>query len=75
MTLIFIQVRRLPHPYKNRSVFEREMRQPIGPQWNSIRSFREMIKPNCTLVDGKVIEPMVAPKGFDSVRIKGRSKG
>ena len=67
-------MKHLPHPYKSRSVFEREMRQPIGPQWNSIRSFRNMIKPLESTVDGMVIEPMTAPKGFDKVMIKGKRK-
>jgi len=68
------QVSRLPHPYKSRSNFEREMRQPIGAQWNSVKSFRNMIKPSVTVLDGHVIEPMIAPKGFDNVKIKGRRK-
>ncbi|KAL5265131.1 hypothetical protein ACHWQZ_G006017 [Mnemiopsis leidyi] len=67
-------VRHLPHPYKNRSVIEREMRQPIGPQWNSIRAFKNMIKPLESTVDGRVIEPMTAPKGFDKVMIRGKRK-
>ena len=64
----------MPHPYKNRSVFEREMRQPIGPQWNSVRSFKNMIKPSESVLDGHIIEPMTAPKGFDKVIIRGKRK-
>ncbi|RWS09433.1 U3 small nucleolar RNA-associated protein 14 A-like protein [Dinothrombium tinctorium] len=48
----------LPFPFTNVSEFEKRVRNPIGPNWNSEIAFRSMTEPKVLTKMGKVIEPM-----------------
>eukprot|EP01018_Ginkgo_biloba_P014744 Gb_36334 [translate_table: standard] len=48
----------LPFPYKSREVFERSMRMPLGPDFNTIRAFQDMIRPSVIKKAGVIIDPI-----------------
>ncbi|XP_057822016.2 uncharacterized protein C57A7.06 [Cryptomeria japonica] len=48
----------LPFPYQSKEVFERSMRMPIGPEFNTIHAFQNMIRPTVIKKAGVVIDPI-----------------
>lgn len=51
----------LPHPYESRTQYERGLRQPVGPEWTTKRTFQDATKPRVLAKPGRAIEPMSAP--------------
>ena len=51
----------LPHPYESRQQYERAMRLPVGPEWQTKETFQDSTKPR-VLMKGGVIAPIAKPK-------------
>ena len=50
----------LPHPFENRSMYERSLRLPCGPEFTTKETFQAMMKPRVLMKPG-VIAPMRRP--------------
>ena len=50
----------LPHPFENRSMYERSLRLPCGPEFTTKETFQAMTKPRVLMKPG-VIAPMRRP--------------
>ena len=57
-----IKIEGIPFPFTSREQYERAMRQPLGREWNSSKSFREMTKPEIKSRRGVIIDPIKMPK-------------
>ena len=55
-------VKELPHEYNNKDQFNFMVNNPIGPEWNSMRSTVQMIKPKIKSQPGNIIKPIEPPK-------------
>lgn len=51
----------LPHPFESRQQYERSLRLPVGPEWNTRNHFQDSIKPRVLVKQGQVIKPMAKP--------------
>lgn len=52
------QVSALPHPYRNVVEFEKQLKKPIGKQWNPESKYRQNIKPSVVTRLGSIIKPI-----------------
>jgi len=50
----------LPHPFESRQQYERSLRLPVGPEWNTKETFQEATKPRILIKQG-IIAPMARP--------------
>jgi len=48
----------LPFPYESKDAFERSMRMPLGPDFNTVRAHQNMIRPAVIKKAGVVIDPI-----------------
>lgn len=55
-------MQKLPHNYKSREQFEFANLQTVGPEWNSLRNFKEAIQPKLVTKVGECIQPARLPK-------------
>ena len=53
-----VKVRNLPFAFKKPEAFERSMRQPIGPDFNTTASFKKFVQPRVKKKVGVPIEPI-----------------
>lgn len=53
-----IQVSNVPFPYTSKEEFERSLRQPIGPQWNTPSTVAKLTEPRIRTTAGHVIDPL-----------------
>jgi len=51
-------VSQLPFPFTSKAQYEKSLRQPLGRDWNTLKSFQEMTKPEVITKTGTIIEPM-----------------
>lgn len=51
-------VKAVPFPYKTREEYERAMRVPLGPQWNTSAGFAGLTRPELTSKTGQNIKPL-----------------
>lgn len=51
-------VKSVPFPYKTREEYERAMRVPLGPQWNTSGGFAGLTRPELTAKTGQRIKPL-----------------
>lgn len=51
-------VSEVPYPFTSREQYERSLRQPIGGEWNTSQSVREMTRPSVMVRAGTVVAPM-----------------
>lgn len=51
----------LPHPFESRAQYERSLRLPVGPEWQTKETFQDSTKPRVLMKQG-VIAPMAKPK-------------
>jgi U3 small nucleolar RNA-associated protein 14 len=54
----------LPHEYDNREQYERSLRNPIGPEWNTSDAYAKMTRPQMIVRGGNVIAPIKMPKQY-----------
>uniref|UniRef100_A0A915KPF1 DALR anticodon binding domain-containing protein n=1 Tax=Romanomermis culicivorax TaxID=13658 RepID=A0A915KPF1_ROMCU len=52
------QVKRVPFPYGNVELFEEELTQPLGKEWNSAISYKTLLEPPIKTKAGHIIEPI-----------------
>lgn len=50
----------LPHPFESRQQYERSMRLPVGPEWQTKETFQDSTKPRVMVKRG-VIAPIAKP--------------
>lgn len=55
-------VQKLPHNYSSKEQFEFAHQAELGPEWNSMKNFKELIKPKIQTKVGEVIEPVKLPR-------------
>ena len=48
----------VPYPYNSRETYERAMRQPLGKDFNTDASFRNLTRPEIVKDAGVIIQPM-----------------
>lgn len=51
-------VSEVPYPFTSREQYERSLRQPIGGEWNTSQSVRDMTRPSVMVRAGAVVAPM-----------------
>lgn len=51
-------VDKVPFPYMNPAQYERQMRMPSGPEWNTMQSHKDRIKPKVVVRAGAVVTPL-----------------
>ena len=55
------QASAVPFPYESKEQYERSLRMPIGQEWTTSHTYRQMIKPRIMTKPGEVIDPIKAP--------------
>lgn len=55
-------VNEVPFPFQTRAQYERAVQQPVGREWNTIRTFNAMTRPAVATKAGTIIEPMKLTK-------------
>ncbi|KAF5017741.1 hypothetical protein F66182_10311 [Fusarium sp. NRRL 66182] len=50
----------LPHPFESRQQYERSLRLPVGPEWQTKETFQDSTKPRVLMKQG-IITPMSKP--------------
>jgi U3 small nucleolar RNA-associated protein 14 len=58
-----IKVSNVPFPYTSKAEFERSIRQPIGPHWNTPSVVNKLTEPRIKVRAGHIIKPLHATKG------------
>jgi U3 small nucleolar RNA-associated protein 14 len=56
--LAAFQVGTVPHPFTSREQYERFLRQPVGPEWNTLAASAAMTVPELLSRAGLIIEPI-----------------
>ena len=56
------QVSSLPYPYTSQTQFERSIRNPVGPQWNTATAVKELTRPKVSTLPGVIIDPIKPTK-------------
>lgn len=51
-------VAKVPYPFTSREQYERSLRQPIGAEWNTSQSVRDMTRPAVVVRAGSIVAPM-----------------
>ncbi|NXA45939.1 UT14A protein, partial [Nothocercus julius] len=54
------QVSELPFPFEKHQQFERSIRTPVGPTWNTQRAFQKLTAPHVVTRAGHIIQPIAA---------------
>ncbi|KAM9127047.1 U3 small nucleolar RNA-associated protein 14 homolog A isoform 1-T2 [Pangshura tecta] len=54
------QVNEVPFPFEHRQQFERTIRAPVGPTWNTQRAFQKLTAPRILTQPGHIIQPISA---------------
>ncbi|XP_065266950.1 U3 small nucleolar RNA-associated protein 14 homolog A [Emys orbicularis] len=54
------QVNEVPFPFDRRQQFERSIRAPVGPTWNTQRAFQKLTAPRILTQPGHIIQPISA---------------
>lgn len=49
-------VPKVPHPYRGREEYERARVKPLGPEWNSVHSYKKRIQPRVQVKVGSIID-------------------
>ena len=57
------RIERVPYPFTNPHQLERSIAQPIGKEWNSVKTFEEMSTAKVSTKAGTIIQPMAITKG------------
>eukprot|EP00611_Tribonema_gayanum_P000391 TRINITY_DN10265_c0_g1_i1.p2 TRINITY_DN10265_c0_g1~~TRINITY_DN10265_c0_g1_i1.p2 ORF type:complete len:158 (-),score=23.50 TRINITY_DN10265_c0_g1_i1:168-620(-) len=57
-----LKIAQIPYPFTSKEQYERSMRQPLGPEWNTPSSVRELTRPQVIFQPGAVIDPLKLPK-------------
>lgn len=52
----------VPYPYKEKDLYEKSIRQPLGKEWNTYGSHKALIKPKVVIKGGQVIDPIKKKK-------------
>lgn len=52
----------VPYPYRDKDLYERSIRQPLGKEWNTYGSHKALIKPKIIVKGGTVIDPIKKKK-------------
>ena len=63
-----LRIEGVPFPFTSREQYERAMRQPLGKEWNSKKSFAMMNQPEIKTRRGVIIDPIKMPKGKKNQR-------
>ncbi len=53
-----LRVAQVPYPFTSREQYERSMRRPIGPEWNTCQSVRALTKKPELTRAGAIIAPL-----------------
>jgi len=51
-------VEAVPFPFQNPQQYDREMRMPSGPEWNTRETFKQKVKPKVHLKAGAIVPPL-----------------
>ena len=63
-----LRIEGVPFPFTSREQYERAMRQPLGKEWNSKKSFAMMNQPEIKTRRGVIIDPIKMPKAKKNQR-------
>ena len=56
------RVTQLPNEFSTQQQYERAISHPLGPDWNTLSSHKQITQPRIVTKSGLVIEPLTAPK-------------
>jgi len=54
-------VEKLPYPFTSRAQYEQSLKNPLGSDWNTMRTYAQGIKPSVLTRNGNIIDPIEAP--------------
>lgn len=57
-----VKIEGVPFPFTSREQYERAMRQPLGKEWNSKKSFGMLTQPEIKTRRGVIIDPIKMPQ-------------
>ena len=60
-------VKNLPHNYSNSDQFDFMQKEAVGPEWNSLKQFKDNVKPKVITKAGQVIEAAKLPKKIQNM--------
>ncbi|NWT08208.1 UT14A protein, partial [Vireo altiloquus] len=69
------QVSELPFPFERQQQFEQSVRTPVGPTWNTQRSFQKLTAPRIITRAGHIIQPISAEDVPDTAPGSGARLG
>ncbi|KAI8110648.1 hypothetical protein M9435_002322 [Picochlorum sp. BPE23] len=52
------KTQRVPYPFDSKETYERSMRQPLGKEFNTVESFRNLTRPSVVKDNGVIIQPL-----------------
>ena len=52
------KTQKVPYPYDSKETYERSMRQPLGKEFNTVESFRNLTRPSVVKDNGVIIQPL-----------------
>ncbi|XP_065176210.1 U3 small nucleolar RNA-associated protein 14 homolog A-like [Sycon ciliatum] len=58
------QVKNLPFPFTSKAQYQQSLRMPVGREWHTEQSFRDLCQPKVLTNMGAIIEPIKAPKAM-----------
>ncbi|XP_031554380.1 U3 small nucleolar RNA-associated protein 14 homolog A-like [Actinia tenebrosa] len=79
-----LQVKNIPHLYMSSEQFEKSIRNPVGKDWNTGSTVKQLIKPRVQTLMGSIIEPIKPTKNLkrsnahssvDKKRLKKKDEG
>eukprot|EP00949_MAST-11_sp_MAST-11-sp1_P005207 g5207.t1 len=57
-------VEKTPYMFGSKDQYERSMRQPLGPEWNTMDAHSELSRPEVITRMGTIIDPVKMPEGY-----------
>uniref|UniRef100_A0A8C8S0Y9 U3 small nucleolar RNA-associated protein 14 homolog A n=1 Tax=Pelusios castaneus TaxID=367368 RepID=A0A8C8S0Y9_9SAUR len=69
------QVNELPFPFDHCQQFERSVRAPVGPTWNTQRGFQKLTAPRILTQPGHIIQPISAEEASPRSAVPIRAGG
>jgi Utp14 protein len=54
----------VPYPFTSKEQYERAMRQPVGKEWNTTQSVRELTRKDVLFKAGTIIDPIHLSKQY-----------
>jgi U3 small nucleolar RNA-associated protein 14 len=67
--------KQVPYPFTSKEQYERAMRQPVGKEWNTTQSVRELTRKDVLFKAGTIIDPIHLSKQYKQQAAAGGGGG